>query len=395
MILSISRYYVEGGQLADPEEDTEADFFDGKRPWSRIKDAILGNYMTPYLRKVASLGPPILLVDAFAGPGMFGDGSTGSPVIMCRQGDAHAPNRYTALFVNEREDYHTTLQQTLRSHVDRGIAFPVHGDAQDLLRRVHEILDGSTVFIYLDPFGLKGCDFSTIANLLRRGTKYSTEMVINVSMPTVHRLAARKAVADGRIDSSPVKWRHKMLSNVLGGEFWRDILFEDVTDKTTREEAVMRGYVQNLKTLLPYAGFCPIRASRDSYAKYYMTFCSRHPDAMILMNNVMFDAYHAHLSAIERESIPLIAPALDDWKAEHTRSIWATLKEKIRFTVGAHPQQSRADIWKFIVEDEFMNYHEREYKKAVDELVTEGVIESPTSRRSRRLNDECILIPRS
>ncbi len=55
--------------------DYEEDFFEGKRPWSVIKDQVLNSYMSPYLNKVKSLQKPILLIDGFAGPGVFDDQS--------------------------------------------------------------------------------------------------------------------------------------------------------------------------------------------------------------------------------------------------------------------------------------------------------------------------------
>lgn len=45
----------DGGE--DPES-MEAGFFKGKRPWPKIKNQILGQYMPPHLAKVATLGKP-------------------------------------------------------------------------------------------------------------------------------------------------------------------------------------------------------------------------------------------------------------------------------------------------------------------------------------------------
>ena len=59
-------------------------FFDEKRHWSKRKDKILECYLPPYLSKIATQGHPVLIVDAFAGPGRFGDGEPGSPLIICQ-----------------------------------------------------------------------------------------------------------------------------------------------------------------------------------------------------------------------------------------------------------------------------------------------------------------------
>ena len=59
-------------------------FFAGKRPWSIIKDQVLENYMSPYIAKINKLGRPLLLIDGYAGPGVFEDGKPGSPLIICQ-----------------------------------------------------------------------------------------------------------------------------------------------------------------------------------------------------------------------------------------------------------------------------------------------------------------------
>ncbi len=54
-----------------------ASFFDGKREWSEVKDQVLAHYIEAYLKKVKMLNKPILLIDAFAVQGKFGDGKPG------------------------------------------------------------------------------------------------------------------------------------------------------------------------------------------------------------------------------------------------------------------------------------------------------------------------------
>ena len=66
------------------------DFFDGKRSWSFIKDKVLEGYMAPYIAKVARIGQRIVLIDGYAGPGIFEDGKIGSPIIMCRAAERYA-----------------------------------------------------------------------------------------------------------------------------------------------------------------------------------------------------------------------------------------------------------------------------------------------------------------
>jgi len=79
--------------------------------------------------------------------------------------------------------------------------------------------NNSTLFIYLDPFGLKGCDFELIKSVLERGNLASTEVLINLSMPIFHRLAAQKGVTDGKAASSRIRSFHRILDKVFGGGY--------------------------------------------------------------------------------------------------------------------------------------------------------------------------------
>lgn len=50
-------------------------FFKVKKEWSKIKDAILDWYLTPYIAKILTTGKPLYLMDCFAGKGKFEDGN--------------------------------------------------------------------------------------------------------------------------------------------------------------------------------------------------------------------------------------------------------------------------------------------------------------------------------
>ena len=139
----------------------ESSFFKGKRPWSKIKDQILGQYMPPYLAKVARLRKPIILIDAFAGPGKFDDGSAGSPLIICQAAERRIRDNYLAIFVNSEKEHHDKLSHVLSTFIDRKKVIPIHGTADALLAKVRDVFGENTVFLYLDPFGLKGCEWSS------------------------------------------------------------------------------------------------------------------------------------------------------------------------------------------------------------------------------------------
>lgn len=199
--------------------DNDDDFFEGKRPWSIIKDRVLEDYMSPYLAKVRKLNKPILLVDGYAGPGIFDDHKPGSPMIMCQAAEKNSPGNYRALFINKREKYHKKLESVLQKTGRMGAATPILGDTTKILPMLPSLLRNHTVFLYLDPFGPTGCSFSLLEPFLTRNVNYSTEMVIMMHMPVLHRLAARKAVEAGREDDELIKKMHQRITLTLGGEY--------------------------------------------------------------------------------------------------------------------------------------------------------------------------------
>lgn len=372
-----------------PTRSTEQEFFLGKRPWSKIKDRVLGQYMRPYLSKVAKLGQRIILIDAFAGPGKFEDNQPGSPLIICNAAEACAPGMYLAIFANRQRDHHDRLSHVISQFVEKRSALAIHGTSEQLLRAIHDRLDRDTVFLYLDPFGLRGCEFSLLAPILRRDKALSTEVVINLSVPTIHRLATRKAIKDGRADTRRVRLFHQRLTDVLGGDYWKGILWNDDGDSEQRIERLMAAYRHQVSDLGPaFTGSCPVRERPGAGIKYYITFGSRHRDALLLMNDAMCCAYQERMHEATTEGTLFQGT---DWKSERNLSaLRALVVEAIR---GNH-KMSRVELWLTIVQAHFMRFLAAEFKLVVRELVSVKVVGFEDVRKTGRLNDDSRLFVR-
>lgn len=344
--------------------------------------------MTPYLAKVATLGRPIIIIDAFAGPGKFEDGSAGSPLIICNAAEKHVPDKYLAIFVNSEEEHHNQLSYVLSSFIDQKKVFPIHGTAEELLTEVQNLIKDHTVFLYLDPFGLKGCEFSVLEPFLQRDRDYSTEILVNLNIPTMHRLAACKAVAAGRAGDPLIRAFNNQLTKVLGGDYWKAIFWDDSKDPEVKAEEVMAVYREKILTLQEpraFSGSCPVREREGSVMKYYMTFYSRHRDAMLLMNNMMCIAYHKRIHEAATEGTLF---ENTNWK--DTRDV-RKLEGIILNMIREKGQQSRLDLWEDIVKRFFMLFTESEYKSAVVKLVEEKKVWFKDVKGTGRLNDEAVL----
>lgn len=266
----------------------------------------------PYLRKVSKLGHKIVIVDAFAGQGIFEDGSKGSPLIISEIAEKQVPGRYVGIFVNKDRVSHEKLKNALKKYIESKKVIPILGSAQDLLKELKNIVGNATLLIYLDPFGLKGCDFKLLEPYLGRDKRFSTEIIINMSMPTLHRLSTFKAVKESKINPRTEKLNQR-LTDIFGGEYWKQIMWSDLPAEE-KERKIVEKYVNLLKQYLPFAGFCPVREKLGRRVKYYIIFASRHPDALILMNDIMYKAYFETMHKIQYKGT--LFEKVFDWKKE-------------------------------------------------------------------------------
>ena len=362
------------------------EFFQRKRPWSTIKDQVLETYLKPYLTKVKGLRRPILLIDGYAGPGRFGDGSDGSPLIMCRLAESVLGGDYTAFLVNKRREEHEILQRNLAALNLGGEIIPVNGDAQDVILALTPILRDCTVFAYLDSFVTP--DFRLVELLVSRDKAFSTEVVVNLNAQEIPRLAA---MGSGAQPSRAAEKLNSRLTARLGGDYWRPVYeARDLSSEERLLEIAYR-YHSNLSRFLPYTGCCPVRWKSSGRIKYFIVFCSRHPDAAILMNNAMHRAYYQGIH--EADTKGWLPGFVDDWRDYRwfVEKPPVDLRTAVLWQVKSSSCKGRKDIWVEIVKEHFMAYDEMDYNEAVRRLVKGAVLKFEDIRGTGKLNDDSIL----
>lgn len=348
--------------------------------------------MPPYLAKVVRLGQDIVLVDAFAGPGLMSGGRHGSPLIICDAAEKFASGQYRAYFFNNDPNHHEQLSAMLR---ERGYtsALPIFGDAIEQLNRVIEQVGERTLFIYIDPYGLS-CEFDVLSPLLSRNRNYSTEILINLPMPITHRLGSRSAIQSERADDRLIQSYHAKLTRVFGGDYWKDVLLQSEFDTAKdREKRLIQLYRQKLSSsgYLKYTGACPVRETTDSATKYFMVFASRHPDSMLLFNDEMCKSYNQYMHEQDMQDTLFATLTWQDWRDP------LELQDIILNRVRAKNDATRRELWLEIVEDHFMHFTSSEYNAAVRNLRQTRQIECFHSdstgdlRPATRINDDTIL----
>jgi three-Cys-motif partner protein len=367
---------------------TEKEFFEGKREWSRIKDNVLTKYLSAYLPKLNTINKPIILVDSFAGPGYFEQNKEeGSPLIFKRLAEKFVPEKYLAIFVNNNKKHHNTLSKVLEPQIKLQKIFTIKGDANDLLKQLKHLIDDQILFIYLDPFGLKGTDFTTLSDYLRRDLRFSTEILINLSVDSIIRHSCYKKLKTSGL-TPEIERRHAINTQALGGDYWKLILDEKLTTPQ-RREILIKEYVKKIKSFLPYVGYCPVP---EGYGKrkliYIILFASRHKDARKLMNNIMFDEYRKFLWKGYSNGTLFEETSYEDNLQDN---YFSALENDIKTALNSLGRIKKYRLWEYFLSYKFMYYKSKHFNQKIKDLVKAGIVEFDPTSSSKKLNDNSIL----
>jgi len=353
-------------------------FFDRKRPWSKRKDLILAYYLEPYLAKVRRLGRPVLLVDCFAGPGKFGDGEPGSPLIMCAKVQAAMgrPGPEVRIWCVEPDpDLFGRLQENLT-----GFPFAIAKQKSflDVIDEVGEAARTHTVFLYLDPYTPADIDYEAIDRVAQQiqSAGASVELLMNFNTPSFTRWGMAALVREVPAPDPENEDTEEFdvptteppgadrLTRVVGGMWWRDIL-DSEQPFWKKVNSIADGVERSLRPRFNEVCWVGIRARREHpIPKYHMFFGSRHPDALELMNDAMVKA-----RGYSDFQVDLFADEPADRCILESASDWIPRGELIRQTIR------RA----------FCRYYRKDIRGCVERLLKSGTLESETGKL--RIND--------
>lgn len=278
------------------------DFFVEKKPWSKVKDELLGCYLKPYVAKILYTRKPLAYVDCFAGKGKFDDGNPGSPLIaldIFQQGLASTKftgnARIGAAFIDL--NYASDLEANLSAY--KGIKI-VSGAYEDTIEDLLKSKVGHNVFLYIDPYGIKALDctkFDTFAN----GQFNTIELLINMNSFGFIREACNamgmqfKIGDDGFFDDlveydptilDTTDKSIEALNRIAGGDYWKEIIARYKSgeiDGYKAEEYFSEQYCQRLRRSYTYVLNMPIRIQQNQHPKYRMIHATNHPDGCVLM----------------------------------------------------------------------------------------------------------------
>ncbi len=140
---------------------------------------ILGYYLTPYLSKVCSLRKPVVVVDCFAGPGRFEDGTDGSPLIISKAARQMVDKgrAVAVVFIEEKKKYFRRLQESVKDYQD--LCRSKHASFEESAKEVADLGSNNTVFVYIDPYGIKPLRFDILARIYANIARFQCRVLLN------------------------------------------------------------------------------------------------------------------------------------------------------------------------------------------------------------------------
>ncbi len=371
------------------------DFFATRQPAAILKHGILRRYLPPFTYKAGSnsyLGR-VAYIDGYAGPGLYDDGSPGSPALAVATAktvvDANGDGRVDGYFVEKV----ATTCETLRDFLaENGLNWPVfHGDVHEHLAEIAESINPHTaLFAFLDPFGL-GVQLDVLRDeLLARGGRMqwglrtegaATEVLLNFSYSGLRRNAGHltstsKAPGYAKARTTFID----RLDATLGGDWWHEVWRSADPD---REDQIRKGYVDRITGIDGGWSVYTAQVSNELDGKplYSLLFISQHPDGFWQFNEALSSAHEEHRTACFEKS-----GELDFDTLEHREAEWCDeIENRVRklasagkpFTLGARI----GDVYG----DALGRAREKHVRKVIRKLYKQGVVvNDPTGSKLGR-----------
>ena len=274
------------------------DFFKEKKAWSVLKDELLGYYLVPYIAKIRWTGKPLFIFDCFAGKGKFDNGMNGSPIIIAEQIKANIQKNPTlrgklnGVFIEKK--YSDELKINLSGYSSTEV---LPGTFEDNLKKILSLDKNSSIFLYVDPYGIKNLNLSNF-NLVKEKQFSSFELLMNFNTAGFLREGCRllkytELLSDDEVtdyeSDEDINTADRM-DSIAGGTYWQEIVkkyYDNTIDIYQAEDAFISEYSRQLGSIFKFTVNIPIKIKSDHLPKYRLIFGTNHEDGLILMADNM------------------------------------------------------------------------------------------------------------
>lgn len=351
-------------------------FFKKKREWSKYKDFILDYYLTPYLEKVKNLQKSIRIIDCCAGPGRFEDGSDGSPLIIAKHIEG-LYNRHVdirGLFLEKKKRLFSKLQTNLEPF--SAIAGAKHIDFRRYIDDIRSLARSSTIFLYVDPYGIKELPFSELSDIYSAIAEHNTsvEVLLNFNSAAFVRCGLVALKMDTQAFDSEEGDDEENFCNaegmsieqmdlIAGGDYWKKIVSAQELTFSEKELKITELYMQQMNEYFPMVCDFPVQKKYGQLPKYRLIYGTRHEDGMLLMNETMYKARKQFLKQEFADGL-----LFDTTPPEESKDMSAFAKRLFQIVKEKEPL-SRKSLKLIAIMEFFCCYNNSDYSKTVTELL--------------------------
>ena len=118
-----------------------------------MKHTVLKGYIRLFVNKLGSTHSTVHYLDGYAGPGVYGDGSGGSPKLAVDVATLVQEIRDLRCTFVEKDPLHAEALRDLLA-VELPQATVIRGDLRDHVGSIAKACDDSPLLAFIDPFGL-------------------------------------------------------------------------------------------------------------------------------------------------------------------------------------------------------------------------------------------------
>lgn len=285
------------------------------------------------------------------------------------------------------------LYSDLKTHLSPfSFAQPECGKFNEYIDEIERKATTHSVFLYVDPWTVEGLDWNGMDRVFQHlsVSRMSIEILMNFNARSFVRrgLAALKLAVpesdphledaeaiDAAIDTLP---SIEPLNRVVGGDWWQDVLrsstlFSQKVQIVT--DSVCEKLSERFEEVCQYA----VKAfPHHTVPKYYLIFASRHPDALVLMNNEMVKSQRTQAEIAKPEQPTLFETRPTDLVPDFNELPGTVLKHTVQPT-------QRKIVIQNVVRECFCQFAEKEIRSCIEQLLRDGKLKSETGKI--RIND--------
>ena len=355
------------------------DYYRERKEWSERKHRLLAAYLTPFVKILGGAWRGIVYyVDGFSGPGIYEDGSIGSPVLAAQHATRlqEEGKHYGLCCINIELGRRNYVNLELNTKAYSQVAQNYHGTFGQHIENVLETIADYPALFFLDPFGVKGMEWRHVEPVLHR--KAPTDILLRFDSLTIARLAGS---ASSSARQAAAKTRR--LTEVYGVDSPDEWIREWRRGKTPQQRGLnmLRLYLRCLRSGIntgtgSYAAAYSIRDLEGRH-KYYIAFASRHPKAAVLMSNTVCEVEASYEQEVqeyrERTTLQPTLPGMVPPKEEIFREKVRRVKDDLVQRFGGQTV-SRLSLHAGLLGDWFGRIKSKHLTQALKELEETGSV---------------------